>query len=459
MGARSSASPPVTPGAGQSETASPSASESAAQGASPSAPATITPTVTPTATLAATYDLSNVPLAPAGVWKSIHWVQVPATPIVAPPTADPGTSVETIDREFEIAGWSRGFVGFSLQTLTASESRTDATLSTSVATISTTYSSDGVHWHDGTVLRLGVSIDNLAIRGVFEGPSGLLAVGESGACATGWIEALWTSGDGVSWQKVDTKKAFGNATIKNVSGGSSGFVAVDDTGRSAWTSRDGQSWRPVTLGTPASSRIDDGTAFAAGYVLVGSTEDVGAGSCNVITVDPSAPPTPVPPLRSAAVWWSADGATWTEAQLPGATSAYVIGMYVSRMNDQTLVAWDYHTGPSDGSSTWVSHDGRTWKMLPQSSALSGYDLLTDGQHCVQQGVPDHAATGSSSSDVLISMVTADGGLEAVTQDGDRPPSSRPADLPQGYFWQTRWAVGPTGILVTDGTQLWIGLPS
>jgi hypothetical protein len=90
-------------------------------------------------------------------------------------------------------------------------------------------------------------------------------VGESGACGESWIEALCSSGDGVSWQQVDTKKAFGDARIENVSGGSSGFVAVDETGRAAWTSRDGQSWRPVKLDTPTSSRIDDGTAFSCGY--------------------------------------------------------------------------------------------------------------------------------------------------------------------------------------------------
>lgn len=445
--ARSSTPAPLSPGASQSETASLSASPSAA----PTAELTATPTVAPTATAAAAYDLSNLPPAPAGVWKSIHWVQVPVTPLVALSSPEPGTSVQSLTREFNIAGWSRGFVGFSLQTVTTSDHPEDmAQRGVTVATIATTYSSDGVHWHNGSVLQQGIPDENLAIRGVLEGPSGLLAVGESGACNTGWIEALWTSGDGISWQKVDTKKAFGEATIENVSGGSSGFVAVDDTGRSAWTSRDGQIWRPVTLDTPASSRINDGTAFAAGYVLVGSTADVGARSCNVIVVDPSAPPTPVPPLRSPAVWWSADGASWTKVQLPGATSAYVVGMYVGRVSDRTLMAWDYHYGPSDGSSTWVSNDGRTWKLLPESSTLDGYGLLTDGQHCVQR---------PSSSYALISMVTDDGGLEAATQDGDRPPSSQPADWSQGYFWKEQWAVGPTGILVTDGTQLWIGLPS
>ena len=37
-----------------------------------------------------------------------------------------------------------------------------------------------------------------------------------------------------------------------------------------------------------------GTAFSAGYVLVGSTEVTGARSCAVIIADPSAKPTPTP---------------------------------------------------------------------------------------------------------------------------------------------------------------------
>jgi hypothetical protein len=434
VSAGSSATPKVSPGASHSETAPSSASWPA----------------TSTATPAATYDVSNVPPAPTGEWKSIHWVEVPAASVTALLSPDPGASVETIDTESYVAGWSRGFVGFSLQTLTASESRPVATLSTSVATIATTYSSDGVHWHDGSVMRQPVSFDNLQVVGLFEGPSGLLAVGASGACGDSWIEALWTSPDGVSWQQVDTKKAFGQAVIENVSGGSSGFVAVDETGRAAWTSRDGQSWRPVKLDTPVSSRIDDGTAFSGGYVLVGSTEAVGARSCVAYVTDGSAPPTPAPPMRSPAVWWSPDGATWTKAELPGATSAYSVQMHVCRANDRTLVALaDYSTDANSGSTFWISNDGRTWKSPAAPSGLSTH-LLTDGQHGLLVVDPQDAGVADApSGNTSISMVTDDGGLVALAQQGDRPP----------YNWKEQWAVGPTGILWTDGSRLWIGLPS
>ena len=81
------------------------------------------------------------------------------------------------------------------------------------------------------------------------------------------MEGLLTSVDGVTWQAVDMKKEFGKAVVWNVSGGSTGFVATDTTGQAVWTSRDGQSWRPVKLDSPAfaRSRIDDGTG--AGGIL------------------------------------------------------------------------------------------------------------------------------------------------------------------------------------------------
>lgn len=429
VAARPSAAPLVSPG-GQAETAAPFAGTSAV------------PTM-PTASPAPVYDLSNVPPAPAQ-WQGIHWVQVPATPLTAMPSPDPGASVQTIDTEFNIAGWSRGFVGFSLQSVTPWNGQ-------AVATVATTYSSDGVHWHDGTVLRQPISIDNLQVIGLFEGPSGLLAVGASGACGDSWIEALWTSPDGISWRKVDTGKAFGQSVIENVSGGSSGFVATASDGSAVWTSSDGQGWQPVGLDLPAfaRSRIDGGTAFSGGYALAGSTEDTGAQSCGAYTLDPSAPPTPVPPMRSPVVWWSPDGATWTMAELPGATPAYYVRMEICRANDHELVAYESYNGAAgSGSTVWISNDGRTWKV-PAASGLNPH-LLTDGRHgIVVNDSQNPGVAEAPSSNVSFSLVTDDGGLVSLAQDGNRPP----------YYFQEQWAVGPTGILWTDGIRLWIGLPS
>jgi hypothetical protein len=49
---------------------------------------------------------------------------------------------------------------------------------------------------------------------------------------------------------------------------------------------------------------------------------------------------------------------------------------------------------------------------------------------------------------LLSTWTA-GRLVSLTQSGDQPP----------YDAWTDWAVGPTGVVVTNAGRLWIGLPS
>ena len=431
VGATATGSPSISPTASPNETASATASASAS--ASPTALAAI--------------DLSNVPLAPSGTWKSIRWVSVPSPSLGPVPSG-----VETDVTYSKVAGWSRGFVALSLDT-TFTELGGNGTTTTT-----TTYSSDGVHWHAGAVFQQHPNIDNMDIRGVFEGPDGLLAVEESGACGDTWVEGLLTSSDGVTWQSVDMKKAFGNAVIWNVSGGSTGFVATDTIGQAVWTSRDGQSWQPDKLDTPAFalSRIDDGTAFSAGYVLVGSTELTGARSCGVAIADPSASPTLTPPLRVPTVWWSSDGANWAKAELPGAKADYQIHMWVNRLDDHTLVAFDY----VDSWAAWVSRDGRTWTPLPQPAGLDPMArfpfnvqnglYMTDGRHGIQlQAVSGDGSVEHPYAGGLSLSTWTDGGLVPLVQSGDQP----------SYDFRIDWAVGPTGVVVTDAGQLWIGLPS
>jgi hypothetical protein len=324
--------------------------------------------------------------------------------------------------------------------------------------VTTSNSSDGVHWHAGPAVRQQTT-DPLDIRAVFEGPDGLLAVEEGGVddCGYSRVQGLLTSRDGATWQSVDMAKAFGNAVIWNVSGGSTGFVAEDTIGHAVWTSRDGRSWQPVNLDTAAFARhrIEDGTAFSAGYVLAGSTEPTGARSCSV---DTSAKPSPTPPLRVPAVWWSSDGANWVNAELPGAKADFPIQMWVQRLDDQTLAAFAL----GNERQGWVSSDGRIWKPLAQPVTLLPFItdyidcptdgcLKTDGQH----GIQIQARNGIVGSDqdpyagVMSVSIWTDRGLVTLTQSGDQPPSA----------WDTEWAVGPTGVVATHAGRLWIGLPS
>ena len=434
VGATAVGSPSLLPVASPAETTFASASP---------ATATASPAVEPAATAAAT-DLPIVPLAPSGTWKSIRWVSEPATPLLASPTDTPDApGVQTYSSTRQLFGWSGGFVGLSFKSVGMKGEDKVTT------TTATTYSNDGVLWHAGPGVQQQTS-DPLVIRGVFEGPDGLLAVEETTACGDSWVEGLLTSSDGVTWQAVDMGKAFGNAVVWNVSGGSTGFVATDTVGHAVWISRDGRIWESVKLDAPvfATSRIDDGTAFSAGYVLVGSTQTTGARSC-------SGPPSPIPPLRVPTVWSSSDGAAWVKAPLPGAKAEYTIQMSVQRLDDHTLAAFANYG--SDG--VWVSNDGRTWRPLAKPVTLDQFIsnyyycqsegcFMTDGRHGIQlEGL--NATLDNPYGDGMSLSTWTDSGLITLAQSGDQPP----------YDFGTDWAVGPTGVVVTDAGQLWIGLPS
>ena len=433
---------------GARATGSPSLSPSIESGASltetPPASATASPTASPTDAVPVV-DLSSVPLAPSGQWKSIKWVHVPAAPLLAAASGNPDASgIFSDTSNLKVAGWSRGYVGLSMET-TTTQLGGDGTTTARAA-----YSTDGVHWHAGSVLQQHPSTDWMDVRGVYEGPVGLLAVEESGACGDSWVEGLLTSRDGITWQAVDTGKAFGKAVIENVSGGSQGFVATDTNGTKAWTSRDGRTWQPVNLRSSAFalSRIDDGTALSAGYVLAGSTQVTGARSCGATMADPSAKPAPTPPLRLPGVWWSADGTSWVKAQLPGVKAAFPVQMSLCRLDDHTVIAFDMYNQTTSTWAGWVSSDGRTWKTLAQSAGIDPYNYVTDGRHGIELRLLDPSA-----GDVYAagrSLLTWTGGtMVALGESGAKPP----------YDWQTETAVGPTGLLVIDAGQVWIGLPS
>ncbi len=437
---------------GASATVSPSRPQAANSTEPPSRQpqATATAIASPTAappSAATSTDLSTVPLAPSGTWKSIRWVSLPAASLLAPPSPEPDPSADPFaSSDLQLFGWSRGFVGFSIQS--SGEAGIDV-----LNTEATAYSSDGVHWQSGSVVQQRTK-DPLNIRAVYEGPAGLLAVEETTACGDSWVDGLLASSDGITWQPVDIAKAFGKAVIWDVSGGSAGFVAVDTVGHAAWTSRDGRSWRPVKLDTPvfATSRIDAGTAFSAGYVLVGSTQKTGERNC-------SGPPSAVPPLRVPTAWWSSDGAVWVKAALPGAKDDYRIQMWVQRLDDHTLAAFDYYGTDVAGKDVWTSTDGRTWKPLTQAIPLALFIsdyfycesqacLKTDGRHGIQlEGL--NATLENAFGDGMFLSTWTDSGLMALTQSGDQPP----------YGSGTDWTVGPTGVLVADAGRLWIGLPS
>ncbi len=423
----------------------------------PTSPATQSPAATaaPPATAAPTpeaIDLTHVPAAPSGAWTNIHWVAVADHAPIATATPDPLAGAEEAVSTQTVWGWSRGYVAFSIVVKAQGEA--------GIATVSSAHSADGVVWQAGNTLQLPLDQPDVSVSGVYEGPSGLLAVGMTGACGDYWIIALWTSADGSTWTKVDMKKTFGTNSIERVTGGAAGFVATGESGSIAWTSVDGRTWRAIdfTASVFKHSRLDDGTAFGPGFVLAGSTEVPGKRGCGATTVDPAAPATPTPPLRMPSAWWSADGTTWTKSELPGASAAFVVNARTYRITDRSLLLSTWGWGPDDGhGQAWLSSDGRTWKALGVIAILPD-SIVTDGRHAVQEVVSDQTADGQSTSPhVTLSYVGEDASMVTLTESGDLPVSA--TGVSGSEVWTLHWAVGPTGIVATDGARLWLGLPS
>jgi hypothetical protein len=386
---------------------------------------------------------------PSGVWKSINWASL------GTPSWAAGSS------GFQVFGWSRGYVGFSIK---PNSSTGDTPVDPTVVSY---YSPDGTHWKEGQALdTAGAGTQGLLqdIRSVIEGPAGLLAVGWSGACGGEYLDGLWTSSDGTSWQPVDTQKAFGQhgAAIERISGGSAGYVAVasNHSNPGVWTSADGRVWQPVALDAPGfkNSKIDDGTAFSGGYVLVGT---YGTLSCADVRI---AGPAPTLPPVTAAVWWSADAASWTRVSLPGATSSSDgQSIWVCRLSDRALLVVDDTSSATSsvGRAAWTSTDGRTWRSVTLPADISGSpgisaaEILSDGQRAivvlpVAYGQKD--ANGFPLDHLSLQTFDADYALVTMRQSGN--PPSIPNFPSYGLV-----AVGPSGVVVTDGHQLWMGTPS
>jgi hypothetical protein len=391
--------------------------------------------------------IPTVPVAPTGTWDRIRWTALPATPAF-------GVNSPSAGSTFQVFGWSRGYVGFTITPNLPQADQQESGTEPSPTVVSS-YSTDGVHWHTGQTLdtvAAGSSGYLEVIRSVIEGPAGLLAVGWTGGCASEFLDSLWTSSDGRSWQPVNVVKVFGNVStpIVHVSGGAAGYVAVAYRNAGAWTSRDGRTWRRVPLGSGpfANALVNDGTAVSGSFVLAGTA---GTPDCGVTVWDGS---TPAPVFRTASIWWSAAGSSWTRLPLPGAVaSSEGQDTWVSRLSDRALLVVNDVSGSR--RSAWASNDGRTWVAVSFPEDIGQRDILSGAQHnLVVQPAQDPGAIG----DLRLRAFDNRFALVSVDQSGDVPHLvySNGSGLAYGLV-----ALGPTGVVTTnaDGSQLWFGAPS
>jgi len=413
-------------GCSSSQLASPSTSPSTQPSAGPVvASPSIGPSSKPTGSAEPTPSAPpEIGLAPAGRWTSIRWID--AGPVF-PQLRKAGSETS----EVNVYGWSGGFVAFGSDGGQGTDPARPATL------VSTS-SSDGLHWSAPSPIDVATFPDRIDIAQIVEGPSGLLAVGRFPADTCGGppvVAGLWHSTDGTTWRAVALPRNMVRGHVETLDGGSAGYIATgkqsDQKTAGLWLSQNGTSWRALANPKPSSGTfvVNDATSFAGGLVVAGAV--LGEEGCGG------------PGSIHPAIWWSADGASWTRESLPDATTA---SLSVRRLNDNEVVAV---SEVGDTPDAWVSTDGKAWSKVAAPTIEALFGPLTDSRRSIAVVAPP-----DNQGPLTFQTIGDQLDVAALAQIGDGPvqtPDSSP----------TVEAVGPTGLLVVnvDGSRLWLGVPS
>jgi hypothetical protein len=207
------------------------------------------------------------------------------------------------------------------------------------------------------------------MNAVITGGPGLVAVGTSAPGLHKDDAAVWTSIDGLRWNRVaDDSGVFtgaGDHHMSDVVVGGPGFVAVGsagsvDTGVAAvWTSQDGVVWSRVAhddevFGGEGWQFMASVTLGDRGFVAVG-----GDGSGGDL---------------DAAVWTSPDGAVWsrvidTDGALAGSGDQAMTS--IARGGPGFVAVGKEKPGGDFDSIVWTSPDGASWTRIDTGNVFSG----------------------------------------------------------------------------------------
>ncbi len=332
---------------------------------SPPASAASTPPAPASGTPAGPAAVASTTPLPTSAGQALRWIQVSLpTGLVAT------TGSQTQNAIF---GWSKGYLAFHE--------------SLSGGSVVPWASGDGRSWNQGPALDSTGLPDGVWIDELVEGPAGLLAVGRHPGCADDGFGCtpqpaigIWTSTDGLTWSRVNSQSAFGGASVGDVSAGANGYMALSLSGNGAtaspaiWLSADGRAWHSAALSSAAfaDAYLERGTVLGSGYVVAGRTGSLsGMGSGDF-------------PATRPAVWWSADGSSWSPAILPGVQAAPEAEAAVTIVAAGKLVAhvwrWDCSCAPEGVSASWTSTDGHVWTS--SAAAFPQVPVLSDGHRAL-----------------------------------------------------------------------------
>ena len=271
-------------------------------------------------------------------------------------------------------------------------------------------STDGLSWDRvrGQTESLGGGSRHI-MYSVTRGGPGLAAVG---ADAGQGRPAAWTSVDGRAWTRsaiADLDVAGkGIREMRSVAAGGPGLVAVgyDQTRRAAavWTSTTGESWERLAH--------DEAVFGGDGQQLMSEVICGGPGLVAVGRARAS--------RQTGLIWVSDDGLTWTRLDAHGSRASYEFlrAMRKREVRSVTrfgtsLVAVGRHV---DGPAVWLSEDGFTWSRVaipPKGGSMSAVTAV--GSRLVAVGFRASRPSVWSSHDGL-SWSRSEGG-HSVFDDG------------------------------------------
>lgn len=245
-------------------------------------------------------------------------------------------------------------------------------------------SADLVEWH--RVLHAGPGPDAFDVEQLLVGGPGLVALGRSQADGT---KVLWVSGDGERWEAITDLPALSFVWARP--------GVIVGVGRETWLSGDGRRWWPAGASPLADTNppwvplVDDGDSAvvflrdwadedddsAAVWrltpdgrwkqlaILDGLVRRAVRGSNGIVAIGAQGSD------RAPTAWLSADGVDWTSG--PGPQDARTL--VVTRAGYVATTQRSYFDGCAglvlgeQVAQTWTSHDGLTWRQMPEQVLL------------------------------------------------------------------------------------------
>lgn len=220
------------------------------------------------------------------------------------------------------------------------------------------------------------------MKAIVQGGPGLVAVGTDQVQRIVGTAAVWTSPDGVNWNRVEHHgDVFHDKDVVEmlaVTAGGPGLVAVGSSGEfgaAAWTSVDGLTWQRIPHDDDIFGErwpiMQGVTAGGPGLVAVGHDLSIGEGV--------------------AAVWTSADGIAWQRiAHKKVFAGSDTVGMRAVAAGGPGLVAVGFDAS-REAAAVWTSVDGIEWQRTPDANGFAN----TYGMLDVTAGGPGFVAVGST----------------------------------------------------------------